>query len=164
MKPFWQTTSLAEMTPDQWESLCDGCGLCCLIKFKDADSGELLRTGIACRYLDIRSCRCRIYERRFRRNQECIRLNPKNVKRLEWLPDTCAYRRVAEGRALPKWHPLVSGDNESVHRTGISVRGQAISARHIRPEDLLEWYFPGRRCVTRPTAAGTGPAGGESAK
>lgn len=146
---FWQTKSLAELSRQQWDALCDGCARCCLVKFKDADSGELLDTGIACRYLDIHTCRCRIYERRFRRNQECSRLTPKNVKRLTWLPETCAYRRIAEGKPLPDWHPLITGDNESVHRAGASVRGQVISARHIRPADLLEWYFPGGRCTTR---------------
>ena len=155
---FWQTTSLTEMTSGQWESLCDGCGQCCLIKFKDADTGELLRTGIACRYLDTQSCRCRIYERRLRRNQECSRLTPKNVKRLSWLPETCAYRRIAEGKPLPDWHPLISGDRESVHRAGVSVRGKVVSARHIRPEDLLQWYFPGKRCTTRGPDKDTHPS------
>ena len=152
MKSFWENTPLAEMTAEQWESLCDGCGRCCLVKFKDADSGELLSTGIACRYLDIESCRCRIYERRFRRNQECSRVTPKNIRRLKWLPHTCAYRRIAAGKHLPPWHPLTSGDADAVHREGISVRGKVISARHIRPEDLLQWYFPGGRCMNRAAA------------
>lgn len=125
--PFWRTRPLAELSPDEWESLCDGCGKCCLHKLQDADSGLLFFTNVACRLLDLRSARCTRYRRRVRLMPDCIQLDPAQLATFAWLPRTCAYRLLAEGQDLPAWHPLVSGDRDSVHRAGISVRGWTVS-------------------------------------
>ncbi len=131
--PFWETTPLAEMTTGEWESLCDGCGKCCLNKLEDSDTGELFFTNVACRLLDIGKCRCTRYVERNRLVPDCVILDQNNVRELKWMPATCAYRLVGEGKPLYWWHPLVSGDPDSVHRAGASVRGLAITERHAGP-------------------------------
>ncbi|MEL6289853.1 MAG: YcgN family cysteine cluster protein [Pseudomonadota bacterium] len=125
--PFWERKSLEQMTRDEWESLCDGCGKCCLVKLIDDDTDELIHTRVACTLLDIGACRCSNYARRHQRVPDCIRLDPAAITELDWLPETCAYRRVQEGRGLAWWHPLVSGDPSTVHAAGVSVRSFAIS-------------------------------------
>jgi uncharacterized cysteine cluster protein YcgN (CxxCxxCC family) len=134
-RPFWETTPLERMTRDQWESLCDGCGLCCLVRFEDADSGEVIPTRVHCRLLDAATCSCSNYPGRKREVPDCISLTPALIPRLGWMPKSCAYRRLHEGRGLADWHPLISGDPESVHRAGVSVRGQTISESELEHED-----------------------------
>jgi uncharacterized cysteine cluster protein YcgN (CxxCxxCC family) len=134
--PFWRRKTLAMMTPDEWEQLCDGCGRCCLLKLEDEDSGEVLYTDVACHLLDAQTCRCRDYRRRTRRVPGCVVLTPDNLERLDWMPSTCAYRLLHEGRELPDWHPLVSGSRQSVHRAGISVRGRTLGEGEVADEDL----------------------------
>lgn len=134
--PFWKTKSLAEMTQSEWESLCDGCGKCCLLKLEYEDTGAVEYTDVACRLLDPESCRCRSYRLRKALVEDCVRLTPDMVGRLSWLPATCAYRLIDEGRDLYWWHPLVSGDPETVHRAGISVRGRAVSEDTVPDEEL----------------------------
>lgn len=131
-RPFWRTKSLAQMTPREWESLCDGCGQCCLHKIAQP-GGPALNTNVACRLLDPATCRCSNYLRRTRVVRDCVVLTPETVPALDWLPATCAYRRVAAGEDLPAWHPLISGDPASVHRAGVSVRGRCISERDAGP-------------------------------
>lgn len=122
--PFWRTRTLDQMSPAEWESLCDGCGRCCLVKLEDEDTGEIGYTDVGCTLLDGATCRCRSYPTRQAIVPDCLRLTPEAVRATPWLPRTCAYRLVAEGRDLAPWHPLVSGDPDSVHRAGISVRGR----------------------------------------
>jgi uncharacterized protein len=120
--PFWREKPLAAMSPAEWESLCDGCGRCCVIKLEDEDTGEVLYTDVGCTLLDLHTCRCRDYPNRQTKVSDCVRLTPEKVETIAWLPETCAYRLVGEGRDLPAWHPLKTGDPASVHRAGISVR------------------------------------------
>jgi len=123
--PFWKRKTLSAMTRGEWESLCDGCGRCCLHKLRD-DDGALSFTNVACRLLDTESCRCSDYAHRQRQVPDCVRLTPQALREIDWLPPSCAYRRLAEGRDLPEWHPLITGDPESVHRAGASVAGRAV--------------------------------------
>jgi uncharacterized cysteine cluster protein YcgN (CxxCxxCC family) len=120
----------------EWESLCDGCGRCCLIKFQDEETGRLAYTDIACRLLDLGSCRCRSYDQRTRLVTECLDLRSEGAETLRTLPSTCAYRLLYEGADLPTWHPLVTGDPDSVHTAGISVRGRATSEELVHPEEV----------------------------
>ena len=128
-KPFWQHKKLAELTPEEWESLCDGCALCCLHKVEDEDTGALFYTNLACRLLDTDTCRCTDYSNRVKLVSDCLRLSADSTEAFEWLPETCAYRLLARGSDLPAWHPLVTGDPDSVHAAGISVRGRVRSER-----------------------------------
>ena len=128
-EPFWKTTPLAEMNLEQWDSLCDGCARCCLHKLEDMDSGVIDYTNVACRLLDIASCRCTNYVQRTFLIPDCVELTPDNLGALQWLPPTCAYRLIHEGKELYPWHPLVSGDPDSVHKAGISVRSRAVAEK-----------------------------------
>jgi len=153
-RPFWKRKRLEEMTRAEWESLCDGCGRCCLHKLRDEATGDLAFTNVACRLLDLNTCRCRDYARRRSMVPDCVQLTRDALGQIDWLPPSCAYRRLDEGRDLAWWHPLVSGDPETVHQAGISVRGRAVSERTAGPLDhhVVDW--PGRMPrVPRPKAA-----------
>ena len=134
--PFWERKTLAEMDKAEWESLCDGCGLCCLLKLEDAFTGKRYYTGVACKLLDPHSCRCSDYPRRAELVPDCLDLSAMAPTDFDWLPASCGYRRLAEGRPLADWHPLVSGDPDSVHRAGISARGRTINEKHVHPDDI----------------------------
>ncbi|HWA62729.1 MAG TPA: YcgN family cysteine cluster protein [Caulobacteraceae bacterium] len=139
-RPFWEFKRLEEMTVREWESLCDGCGLCCLVRFEDEETGEITPTRVACRLFDDALCRCSNYADRKRHVPDCIKLTPYNIEALEWMPRSCAYRRLYEGKPLPRWHPLLTGDPESVHAAGVSVRGQTISEASLDdPDDALDF-------------------------
>ena len=135
---FWQEKSLAEMSRQEWESLCDGCARCCLHKLEDEDSGKVHYTSVVCRYLDESTCRCTDYQNRSSLVPDCVWLTPDTAEAFKWLPTTCAYRLIAEGKDLKWWHPLVSGRPESVAEAGISIRGKCISEEHVHPDDLEE--------------------------
>ena len=136
-EPFWETKSLEQMSRTEWEQLCDGCGKCCLHKFEDEDSGNILYTQVACRYLD-NHCQCSAYAQRKSLVPDCVDLYALNRDLFRWLPQSCAYRLLAEGEALPSWHPLVSGDKNSVHAAGMSVQGRVVSEAHVHPDDIEE--------------------------
>jgi uncharacterized cysteine cluster protein YcgN (CxxCxxCC family) len=139
-RPFWETKTLSEMSGEEWESLCDGCGRCCLIRFEDEDTGEVVPTRVSCRLLDTQTCQCTRYRHRKRYVPDCIKLTPQNVGELKWMPQSCAYRRLWEGKGLASWHPLVSGDPESVVRAGISMKGQLIPETELEePEDAVAY-------------------------
>jgi uncharacterized cysteine cluster protein YcgN (CxxCxxCC family) len=134
---FWKTRPLHEMSPAEWESLCDGCAQCCLAKVEDIDTGDVHYTDVVCRYLDTEACRCTAYSERTKLVPECVKLTPDNLGQLSWMPETCAYRLLYEGKPLPDWHPLVSGNDTSVHEAGISVRGRCISEEFVHEDDLV---------------------------
>jgi len=138
---FWHDKPLLEMTPSEWESLCDGCGRCCLEKLEDINTGEISYTNVACSLLDSQTCQCSNYDERFRFMPDCVPLSPQNVSELKWMPSTCAYRMLAEGKELAPWHPLVSGDPESVMKAGISVKGRCLSAREAGDleDHIVDW-------------------------
>jgi uncharacterized protein len=148
--PFWKRKTLDAMTRAEWESLCDGCGRCCLHKLRDEDSDRLAFTEVACRLLDTDACRCRDYPNRRQHVPDCVKLTPRRIAAIDWLPPTCAYKLVAEGRDLFWWHPLVSGDPDTVHRAGVSVRGRAVPEREAGPleDHVVRW--PGRFPPARP--------------
>ncbi|MCJ8148188.1 MULTISPECIES: YcgN family cysteine cluster protein [Shinella] len=137
--PFWKTKTLAEMNDAEWESLCDGCGLCCLNKLEDWETGEIVWTSIRCTLLDGESCRCSDYENRQATVPDCIRLTVESVSEIPWLPPTCGYRLVRDGLDLYWWHPLVSGDPDTVHQAGISARGRTISEDGIDIDDYEDY-------------------------
>lgn len=128
---FWETTPLDKMSRAEWESLCDGCGKCCLHKLEDEETGALMATNVACRLLDRRTGLCSDYRNRRAYVPECVRLTPRLVRTLDWLPSTCAYRLLDEGKPLPDWHPLITGDPESVRRAGQSVSGWTVSEDEV---------------------------------
>ncbi len=133
---FWRRYPLDELTRAEWEALCDGCAKCCLLKLEDEETGEVAYTDIACRLLDRATCRCGNYPLRRQLVAGCVALEPANLERvLAWMPASCAYKRVHEGRDLAPWHPLVSGDPESVHRAGISRRGRMVAEYEVDEED-----------------------------
>ena len=134
--PFWRQKQLSELSAEEWESLCDGCARCCLLKLEDDDTGEVHLTRLACRLLDHGSCRCSDYPNRHARMPDCVAIDAETVASLTWLPETCAYRLVADGRDLYWWHPLISGDPETVHQAGVSVRGWATCETRAKPDTM----------------------------
>lgn len=146
--PFWRVKTLEEMSLPEWESLCDGCARCCLVKLEDEDTGQIHYTDLACTLLDGKACTCRDYPNRQKKVPDCVKLTPKAVRTLKWLPVTCAYRVLAEGRDLEWWHPLVSGSSETVHEAGVSVRGKLSASEDDVPSEqwvnrIVKW--PNRR-------------------
>ncbi|MBT8143009.1 MAG: YcgN family cysteine cluster protein [Gammaproteobacteria bacterium] len=146
-KAFWKNKNLHEFSSTEWESLCDGCGRCCLHKLLNLELNKTFYTSVACRYLDTELCRCTQYSKRQELVPDCIKVTPQMLEQdASWLPKTCAYRRLAEGRDIPRWHPLRTGRKESVHEAGISVRGRCISEAGIADEDLddyvIDWIRP----------------------
>jgi uncharacterized cysteine cluster protein YcgN (CxxCxxCC family) len=143
-EPFWKIKSLEDMSKDEWESLCDGCGRCCLNKLEDEDTGHFIYTRAACKLLDLDTCRCTDYPNRARRVPDCVTLTPEVIDGLGWLPETCAYRLLDEEKPLPWWHPLVSGRPETVEEAGISVKGEVYPEKGISVDELWlhMWKLP----------------------
>lgn len=140
-EPFWKVKRLDQMSVAEWESLCDGCGRCCLHKLRDDDTSELAFTNVACRLLNLESCACSDYQNRSRKVPDCIALTPKALAEIDWLPPSCAYRLVANQQELPEWHPLVTGDRYSVVDSGASIHGRAISETEAGPLEhhIVDW-------------------------
>ena len=138
---FWKNKALSEMTPEEWEALCDGCGKCCLYKLEDIGTAAIFYTNVACRLLDLHRCRCRDYQCRTSQVTDCLNLRQALPRALKWLPTTCAYRLLAEGKDLYDWHPLISGDPETVHQVGISIRGRAVRETQVKDleEHTVDW-------------------------
>ena len=139
--PFWVTKSLPQMSQQEWESLCDGCGKCCLVKLEDEESGEVVFTNVACDLLNLKSCQCGDYPNRFKRMPDCLQLTLDKLPEFHWLPMTCAYRLLAEGQSLPEWHPLLTGTRSTMHAVGQSVRNKAIHERFAGEweEHIVTW-------------------------
>ncbi|WP_420003538.1 YcgN family cysteine cluster protein [Arenibacterium sp. LLYu02] len=141
-KRFWEKKPLQKLSPREWEALCDGCGKCCLNKLEDEDTGEVALTRVACRLLDDNSCQCAHYETRHAFIPECIVLKPENLDtHAYWMPQTCAYRLLWEGKSLPEWHPLLTDDPESVHQAGVSVRGITVSEFDVPIDDWEDYII-----------------------
>lgn len=140
-KPFWKIKSLTDMSAQEWESLCDGCGRCCLNKLRDEDTEEIVWTEVSCRLLDTQTCQCTDYARRQRRVPDCIKLTPDMLDEIDWLPPSCAYRLLKEGIDLPSWHPLLSGTQDTVKEVGASVSGRCVNERDAGDyeEHLVDW-------------------------
>ena len=142
-EPFWKRKTLAEMTREEWESLCDGCGKCCVLKLEDVDTGDIYYTDVACKLLDCDDCHCTDYANRKAIVPDCVILTPERLENLHWMPKSCAYRRLNEGMDLPDWHPLVTGEPESTRLSGNSVAGQIIPEAHVAeadmPDHIREW-------------------------
>jgi len=138
-KPFWEMKTFEDMTTLEWESLCDGCARCCLYKLQDEDTGEYFYTNVVCRLLNLETCRCTAYTERTILMPTCLALTPELVRSLDWLPTSCAYRLLAEGKPLPEWHPLVSGNAGTVHAAGISVMGKTLSEEDVDMDNLEEY-------------------------
>ncbi len=141
MKKFWEKKKLHQLSKGEWEALCDGCGKCCLLKLEDDDTGKIEYTNIACKLLSKKNCRCLKYDERQNFVKDCIKLNYKNIDKIKWMPKSCAYKVLLEGKKLPKWHYLVSGDYNTIHETGNSVRGKIIKENNsIDIEDhIVDW-------------------------
>lgn len=138
---FWNTKKLAEMTPAEWEALCDGCGRCCLHKLEDIDTGLVFYTSVACLLLDEETCRCRDYARRRNLVEDCLLIDAANAEQHKWLPRSCAYRMLSDGRSLEWWHPLVSGTTDTVREAGISVAGRTISEKAVPVDDYEDYII-----------------------
>lgn len=141
MSNFWETKTLAEMNREEWESLCDGCGRCCLHKLEDEDTGDIYITSVACKLLDLKTCRCTNYTSRINLVPDCLELHAVSFKEYQWLPKTCAYRLLNDGEKLPAWHPLISNRENSVKKAGMAVSSYAISETKIKNVDDLEDYI-----------------------
>jgi uncharacterized cysteine cluster protein YcgN (CxxCxxCC family) len=139
MKKFWEYKTLSRMSDKEWESLCDGCGKCCLNKLIDDETEELHFTNVSCHLLHTKSCQCRKYDQRFKLVNDCVKVSLDDIQQFHWLPSSCAYRRLAEGKSIPEWHPLITGSKSAMHKGGFSVRGKIISEKSIDPDKLGDY-------------------------
>jgi uncharacterized cysteine cluster protein YcgN (CxxCxxCC family) len=138
MPAFYETKTLLQMTPEEWESLCDGCGKCCVLKLEDVDTGIIYSTDVGCKLLDCRTARCSDYHNRKEQVPDCVVLTPETLENYSWMPESCAYRRLSEGRGLPDWHPLISGSYNSVIAAGHSVAGQIFPEASVDEADMAD--------------------------
>lgn len=141
MGEWWQEKRLSELSRDEWESLCDHCGKCCLLKLEDEDTGDVYYTDVACKLVDPETCHCGDYLQREMLVPDCLKLTPGNLEQVSWMPLSCAYRRIMEGRGLPDWHHLVCGDKAEIHRRDMSIKGRYVDEREVQDveEHVVEW-------------------------
>jgi len=139
--PFWKTKALDDMTPEEWEAVCDGCAKCCLVKLEDEGTGDIAYTRLHCRLLDGQTCRCSNYAQRKTYVPDCVTLTPKAISEIKWMPETCAYKLLHRGEPLPPWHHLISGDRQTIHNLGHSVRGRTQSEDAVHEDDLDDWVI-----------------------
>jgi uncharacterized cysteine cluster protein YcgN (CxxCxxCC family) len=139
MTNFWEEKTLSQMSQSEWESLCDGCGKCCLNKIINDETEELHFTNVACHLLHTKSCQCKKYTQRFKLVKDCVKVSLEDIDQFNWLPASCAYRCLVEDKPLPEWHPLITGSQSAMHKGGFSVRGKAISEHSIHPDDLEDY-------------------------
>ncbi|SPJ34586.1 YcgN family cysteine cluster protein [Kushneria phyllosphaerae] len=138
---FWERFPLEALTPVEWEAICDGCGQCCLVRLEDEENQEIVTLSVACRLFDTTACRCSDYEHRFNKVSDCLQLTPERARAFHWLPDTCGYRRLAQSKPLPKWHPLISGDPQGARRAGVSMHGMAVSEAKVPERDYEDYII-----------------------
>lgn len=138
---FWETKNLIDMNENEWESLCDKCGKCCVIKLEDFDTQEVHYTNVSCKLLCEKSASCKDYENRKSIVPDCIILSPDNLKDLKWMPETCAYKLLNEGKNLPYWHPLLSGNDKEIVKSGNSVKNRVTNENEIKIKDLPDYIF-----------------------
>ena len=138
---FWKGKTLEQISSEEWEALCDGCGQCCLYKLEDEDSGDLYLTNVVCRFLDHQTCQCQVYINRHQAVPTCVQLTPQNVLELKWIPPTCAYKLIAEGKDLLDWHPLVCGEKQSIQKTDFFIGDRAISESEVDMDDLENYII-----------------------
>ncbi|MGX5174306.1 YcgN family cysteine cluster protein [Aliikangiella sp. IMCC44653] len=139
---FWERIPLLELSETQWESICDSCCQCCAHKLQDEETEEIVKTNIVCQYLDTNQCRCTVYPDRHTYVPDCIKVTPENAAELDWMPDTCGYKLLANGEPLPKWHPLETGDPLSAKKQGAAICGKVISEADINLEDIEDYVVP----------------------
>lgn len=141
--PFWETKTLEEMTPEEWEALCDSCGRCCLFKLEDEDTHEIFYTRVICRYFNIEQGACQVYSERTQLVPTCLELDPQRVRELGWIPHSCAYRRLAEGRCLAAWHPLIAGSRKRMQKSGVAVNYSTLSEEMVEMDHLEDYIVEG---------------------
>lgn len=139
MEKFWEKKTLSQMSKSEWESLCDGCGKCCLNKIIDDETEDLYFTNVSCHLLHTKTCRCRKYEQRLKLVPDCVKISLDDIEQFHWMPGSCAYRRLIEGEPLPEWHPLITGSQAEMHKGGHSIRGKIISEAQVDPEKLEDY-------------------------
>ena len=139
---FWKSKTLKQMTNDEWESLCDGCGKCCIHKLEDIDTGEISVSNVSCMYIDLKTCGCKDYKYSHKNVKDCIKLTPETINKINWLPNTCSYKLVLNNDDLPDWHHLISGDKNTIHERGMSVKNYSINEKDIKDvnEYILDWF------------------------
>lgn len=141
MSKWWEEKRLSALSSSEWESLCDHCGKCCLLKLEDEDTGDVYYTDVACSLVDAKSCHCSNYLEREALVPDCLKLTPDNLEQIAWMPLSCSYRRIMEGRGLPEWHHLVCGSKDEIHHQGFSIRGRYIDENEVKDveEHIVEW-------------------------
>ena len=137
-KPFWRVKKMKDMNKQEWESLCDNCGKCCCIRLEDEETGDIYITDVACKLFDAETCKCTSYASRSEKVSDCVKLTKDNIDKLQWMPRTCAYRLISEGKELPYYHHLVSGSSSTIHDEGMSVKNEVVSETIVSEDEQIK--------------------------